>query len=110
MVNGGPLPPYMSNDRPSRQQQRDAALPLKEDGLIDLFSGEKAITPELSTYLTPGHTPGHTSIMVSSAGERAIITGDLAHHTAQVDRAALRPPSTVTPQRRSRPAARCSTS
>ena len=62
-----------------------AVLPLKEDGLIDLFSGEKEITPELTTYPTPGHTPGHTSIIVSSAGERAIITGDLAHHPAQVD-------------------------
>ncbi len=63
-----------------------AVLPLKEDGLIDLFSGEKAVTSELTTYPTPGHTPGHTSIMVSSAGERALVTGDLAHHPAQVDR------------------------
>ena len=63
-----------------------SVLPLKDLGVLDLFSGEKAITPELTTYPTPGHTPGHTSIMVSSAGERAIITGDLAHHPAQVDR------------------------
>ena len=68
-----------------------AVLPLKEDGLVDLFSGEKAITSELTTYPTPGHTPGHTSIIVSSAGERAIITGDLAHHPAQVDRTEWRP-------------------
>ena len=63
-----------------------AVSPLKGLDVLDLFSGEKAITEELTTYPTPGHTPGHTSIMVSSAGERAIITGDLAHHPAQVDR------------------------
>lgn len=63
-----------------------SVLPLKELGVLDLFSGEKAITEELTTYPTPGHTPGHTSIIVASAGEKAIITGDLAHHPAQVDR------------------------
>jgi glyoxylase-like metal-dependent hydrolase (beta-lactamase superfamily II) len=61
-------------------------LPLKELGVLDLFSGEKALTDELTTYPTPGHTPGHTSIMVASAGEKAIITGDIAHHPAQADR------------------------
>jgi glyoxylase-like metal-dependent hydrolase (beta-lactamase superfamily II) len=63
-----------------------SVLPLQDRGVLDLFSGEKAITEELTTYPTPGHTPGHTSIMVSSAGERAMITGDVAHHPAQVDR------------------------
>lgn len=63
-----------------------SVLPLKELGVLDLFSGEKAITDELTTFPTPGHTPGHTSILVSSAGEKAIVTGDLAHHPAQVDR------------------------
>ncbi len=60
--------------------------PLKDLGVMDLFSGETAITEELTTYPTPGHTPGHTSILVSSGGEKAFIAGDLAHHPAQVDR------------------------
>jgi glyoxylase-like metal-dependent hydrolase (beta-lactamase superfamily II) len=61
-------------------------LPLKGLDLLELFNGERDITPELTTYPTPGHTPGHTSIMISSSGEKAIVTGDLAHHPAQVDR------------------------
>ena len=60
-------------------------LPLKDLGVLELFSGERTLTPEITTYPTPGHTPGHTSLMISSAGERAILTGDLAHHPAQVD-------------------------
>lgn len=60
--------------------------PLKDIDKLDLFSGEKAITDELSAFPTPGHTPGHTSVMVSSGGEKALVAGDLAHHPAQVDR------------------------
>lgn len=55
-------------------------LPLKDSPQLHLFDGEAAITPELSFLPTHGHTPGHCSIAVSSAGEQAIILGDVAHH------------------------------
>ncbi len=55
-------------------------LPLKESGQLHLADGEAAITPELSLLPTPGHTPGHCSLAVASAGERAVILGDVAHH------------------------------
>lgn len=35
-------------------------------------------------YLSPGHTPGHMSILIASEGERAIITGDLLHMSVEV--------------------------
>ena len=66
--------------------QMQLMVPLEQMGLLELVSGEKTITSEVTTYPTPGHTPGHQSIMVTSAGERAIVTGDLAHFPAQVDR------------------------
>jgi len=66
-------------------QQMNQVLPLEKLGVLDLFSGERAVTPEITTYPTPGHTPGHNSLLVSSDGEKAIITGDLAHHPAQVE-------------------------
>jgi glyoxylase-like metal-dependent hydrolase (beta-lactamase superfamily II) len=59
--------------------------PLQKLGLLDLVSGERTLTPELTIVPTPGHTPGHQSIAVVSAGERAFITGDVAHHPAQVN-------------------------
>ena len=67
-------------------QQMRQVLPLEQLGVLDLFSGERAVTEEITTYPTPGHTPGHTSLLVSSNGEKAIVTGDLAHHPAQVER------------------------
>jgi glyoxylase-like metal-dependent hydrolase (beta-lactamase superfamily II) len=58
--------------------------PLEELGLMELMDGEHALTSELTTLPTPGHTPGHMSIMISSQGERGIILGDVLHNTVQV--------------------------
>ena len=55
-------------------------LPLKDSPQLRLVDGEDAITPELTILPTPGHTPGHLSIAVTSSGEQAIILGDVAHH------------------------------
>lgn len=61
-------------------------VPLMEMGRFELYSGEITLTPEVITVPTPGHTPGHHSVLVTSGGEKILITGDLAHNPAQVDR------------------------
>ena len=33
---------------------------------------------------TPGHTPGHCSVHLSSDGADAVITGDMMHHPSQI--------------------------
>ena len=58
--------------------------PIVEAGLLDLVEGEYAVTSEIVTVLTPGHTPGHVSFVVASGGERAYILGDSTHHPAQL--------------------------
>ena len=65
--------------------QMQVVTPLKDMGVMELVSGEKSITAEVTTYPTPGHTPGHQSLIVTSDGERAIVTGDVAHYPAQVE-------------------------
>ena len=63
----------------------DNALgPIEAAGLLDLVEGEHAVTRELVTIPTPGHTPGHVSFALSSAGERAYLIGDAAHQPVQV--------------------------
>ena len=58
-------------------------VPLTELKLLDLFDEDYKVTDELITVSTPGHTPGHTSLMIASAGERAFVLGDVAHSPAQ---------------------------
>ena len=42
------------------------------------------MTRDVTAISTPGHTPGHMSLLVSSAGHQALITGDVLVHPAQV--------------------------
>ena len=62
---------------------REQVMPLNGLGLIDLFDDGYKVTDELITVATPGHTPGHTSLLIASAGERAFVLGDVAHSPAQ---------------------------
>ena len=66
--------------------QMEQVIPLNDMGRLELYDGEITITSEVTTLPTPGHTPGHCSVLVNSGGEKVLIAGDLAHHPAQVDR------------------------
>lgn len=70
-----------SEDHPHVKEQ---VLPLHDLNIIDLIGSEDyGITDELTAVSTPGHTPGHISIVVCSAGERGYILGDVVHSPAQ---------------------------
>ena len=53
-------------------------------GLFDALTEDADLTSEVKALHTPGHTPGHMSILVSSQGEEALIQGDVLIHPAQV--------------------------
>ena len=59
--------------------------PLEGLGVMELVDGEVALTSELTTLPTPGHTPGHMSIMISSQGQQGLILGDVLHNTVQIE-------------------------
>ena len=69
---------------PSQASVQNNAVPLQALGAMELVEGDYAVTPEVTTFATPGHTPGHTSLIVSSQGEKAIVVGDLFHSSVQV--------------------------
>ena len=62
---------------------REQVTPLEGLRVLELTDGEQPVTGEITTLPAPGHTPGHTCVMVSSHGERGVILGDAAHHPAQ---------------------------
>jgi glyoxylase-like metal-dependent hydrolase (beta-lactamase superfamily II) len=61
----------------------DSVQPIIAAGLCELVETDHRLTPEVSLEPTPGHTPGHVSVKIESAGEQAVITGDLMHHPIQ---------------------------
>jgi glyoxylase-like metal-dependent hydrolase (beta-lactamase superfamily II) len=63
---------------------KEQVSPLEDLGLLELMEGEQVLTSEISALPTPGHTPGHTSVLIASQGERAVITGDALHIPAQL--------------------------
>ena len=56
--------------------QRDLA-PLATAGQLDDFTGEHSLSPFLTILPTPGHTPGHSSLVVSSGSVHGFILGDV---------------------------------
>jgi glyoxylase-like metal-dependent hydrolase (beta-lactamase superfamily II) len=61
----------------------DAVRPVFEAGLVELVEMDHRVNDEIWFEPTPGHSPGHVAILISSAGNDAVITGDLVHHPVQ---------------------------
>lgn len=68
------------------EAKQDSIVPVLESGLADLVETDHRLTPDVRLIPTPGHTPGHVSVLIESRGERAVITGDLFHHPCQFAR------------------------
>jgi glyoxylase-like metal-dependent hydrolase (beta-lactamase superfamily II) len=63
---------------------RRSILPLAQAGLLHPMQAEAQIAPGIKLLPTPGHTPGHQSILVKGAHRTLLIAGDLWHNPAQV--------------------------
>lgn len=64
---------------------RSRIVPVQAAGHLRTFTGEHAVSPHVTLIPTPGHTPGHCSVMLASGGEHLLITGDAAHHPAHLE-------------------------
>ena len=62
----------------------DSVQPIFDAGLADLVEMNHRLSPEIRLKPTPGHTPGHVSVIIESGGETAIISGDAIHHPCQM--------------------------
>ncbi len=74
-----------SADDPEDRETFEAVLaPLQRADVLRLVDGGIALTPELTVEPAPGHTPGHQVLLVDSGDARAIVSGDLVNHPAQL--------------------------
>lgn len=62
----------------------DSIDPVVEAGLVEYIDPDFRLTSEVSLIATPGHTPGHVSVLIESRGQSAVITGDLMHNPVQI--------------------------
>ncbi|MBI63997.1 MAG: hypothetical protein CL778_01795 [Chloroflexi bacterium] len=73
----------MLSDDPNDSLRR-SVLPLLDDGLLDLMEGDTNLTKGVQAIHTPGHTPGHMSLLISSGNERAMLLGDVVGSPMQI--------------------------
>lgn len=66
-----------------RAPVEDSVRPVVDRGLVDMIDPNHRVTDEVWLEPTPGHTPGHMSVRISSRGKEAVISGDLMHHPIQ---------------------------
>jgi glyoxylase-like metal-dependent hydrolase (beta-lactamase superfamily II) len=74
------------DDDPSVKTYRRSVAPILDAGLAEMVEPDHQLTGEVSLFATPGHTPGHASVLIESEGERAVITGDVFHSPLQIGR------------------------
>jgi glyoxylase-like metal-dependent hydrolase (beta-lactamase superfamily II) len=89
--------PYFPNARYVLQRAEAAAVesvspqlaqavlePLETAGRLELIEGRARLGNGVTAVHTPGHTPGHQSVVIASGGHGVILTGDVLVHAVQL--------------------------
>jgi glyoxylase-like metal-dependent hydrolase (beta-lactamase superfamily II) len=58
--------------------------PLEQTGQLRLVEGDIPIAAGVTAIATPGHTPGHQSVLIEYGEQQLLITGDLLVHAVQL--------------------------
>ncbi|MET0425502.1 MAG: MBL fold metallo-hydrolase [Actinoplanes sp.] len=58
--------------------------PLRAQGRLRVVSGDVELARGVGIVSTPGHTPGHQSVLVADGDDQLLITGDLLVHAIQL--------------------------
>jgi glyoxylase-like metal-dependent hydrolase (beta-lactamase superfamily II) len=95
-VTGGGTP-FFRNATYLLQRAEDAAVmsinpqlrerlldPLRAAGQLRLLDGDTPLATGVTVLSTPGHTPGHQSVLVAAGDEAVLVTGDLLVHPLQL--------------------------
>jgi glyoxylase-like metal-dependent hydrolase (beta-lactamase superfamily II) len=64
------LSEYSSTARPGLER-------IYELGMLDLEPSDREVAPGIRVVHTPGHTPGHRSVLVQAGDDVILLTGDL---------------------------------
>ncbi|MBJ7311642.1 MBL fold metallo-hydrolase [Rugamonas sp. CCM 8940] len=61
------------------QGAMSSLAPYVKAGKFQTFSGNTDLAPGVKAYASNGHTPGHTTYVVESKGQKLVLLGDLLH-------------------------------
>jgi len=64
----------------------DSIKPVVDFGQVDLVRSDAQVVDGVTLLPSAGHTPGHVCVMIQSAGESAVLLGDVVHHPVQFAR------------------------
>ena len=64
--------------------KQDSIDPIVESGQLVPTDSDAEVVPGVRFLPTPGHTAGHGCVSLESEGRRAVITGDVMLHPAQI--------------------------
>ena len=76
------------NERTRKTYLPENFLPLQQAGQLRLLYGDTQVTDEVRCVVTRGHTRGHQSVIIESAGEAALFLGDVAARAVHLERLA----------------------
>lgn len=62
----------------------DSVQPILDAGLAEIIDDGFDLDNQLSIQPTPGHTPGHYSVVLKDGSETGIFAGDTMHHPVQI--------------------------
>ena len=75
---------HLDNERVQASYIEENFDVVKRVGLFQFLDGVTELLPGIAAIPTPGHTPGHQSVLLESGGERAFYLADLVPTTAHL--------------------------
>ncbi|HOZ60236.1 MAG TPA: MBL fold metallo-hydrolase [Nakamurella multipartita] len=69
-----------TDGNPMAAKTRERLQTIAAAGRLSTFDTITSIGPGVVALPMPGHTPGHTCVLVSDQGSSCLLVGDLAHH------------------------------
>jgi glyoxylase-like metal-dependent hydrolase (beta-lactamase superfamily II) len=77
---------YLPNERTRAWYLEENIRPLERDGRLRVLYGDTRLTGHVRATVTPGHTRAHQSVVIESAGHKALFLGDAASWPVHLER------------------------
>lgn len=82
VVHEADIAHFLADPDPDGYSAADDIERVREAGLLDAEPADRELAPGLTIVHTPGHTPGHRSVVLDG---QAVLTGDLLHMPVQAE-------------------------